>query len=318
MKRYSNTIFYFEKGQIKKWSEEFLGSHSNERIIDKILNLAKINLTIETPFADGNFRDFRVHAVGKPLAKCKQVTLRKLNSGQLIDFQSLPGFKNSTDLLIELVQKKSNILIVGPTGSGKTSLLNWLISKVQSNERVAVLEETSEILLPNSTSYKLLTRISNSSRMESFELRELVRQSLRMRPQRIVLGEMRDSEAKDFLLALSTGHQGCMATMHANSAREALIRLEMLIQLGAPKWATASISKLISLALDFIIVIENHPSTGRYIKEIAKVDGIDNGGVLIHSTKPSLERSKIKGGPSSAPFPFHSPAGSLPSTDRYI
>ncbi|MEO0335064.1 MAG: CpaF/VirB11 family protein, partial [Pseudomonadota bacterium] len=179
-----------------------------------------------------------------------------------------------------LVNNLASCLIVGPTGSGKTTLLNAILQKVPAKERIVILEDTDELASPHENSVKLLTRIDDSSQLRNFDLGDLLRESLRMRPDRIVVGEVRGQEAKELLLALSTGHSGFFGTLHASSAQEALWRLEMLVQMGAPQWAKETIRRLIFSALHEILVVKRESGI-RKIIEIKKLSGLESNGILL-------------------------------------
>ena len=143
-----------------------------------------------------------------------------------------------------------------------------------------MIEDTEELHLPNQASTKLLSRPQLSAQLPAVDLGELVKQSLRMRPQRLVVGEVRGAEAKDLLMALATGHQGSWGTLHAVDARQALLRLEMLIQLGAPQWSLPAIRQLLHLSVDAIVVcgIANEK---RQLEGIFKVASLESFGFLL-------------------------------------
>jgi pilus assembly protein CpaF len=146
--------------------------------------------------------------------------------------------------------------LIGPTGSGKTAVLNACLAEISKDERVVILEDTDELRCANPLSTKLLSRWDSQKILSEVTLSDLVRLSLRLRPDRLVMGEVRGPEAKDLLMALSTGHRGSLATLHAETAQQALLRLEMLIQLGAPQWSLQAVRQLIHLSLDVIVVLK--------------------------------------------------------------
>jgi pilus assembly protein CpaF len=145
---------------------------------------------------------------------------------------------------------------------------------------VVILEDTDELPRPNSASTKLLTRSLASAELPEITLADLLRQSLRMRPFRIVMGEVRGAEAKDLILALATGHSGSLGTLHASEARQALLRLEMLIQLGAPQWSVQAIRQLIQLSVDVLVVCGNRDGH-RCLEGIFRVAALESFGFLL-------------------------------------
>ena len=152
---------------------------------------------------------------------------------------------------------------------------------MRSNERVILIEDTQELALPNSASTRLLTRKDAQGVLPIIDQMELVKQSLRMRPDRIVMGEIRGAEAKDLLMALSTGHSGSFATLHATDPQQALLRLEMLIQLGASFWSLEAIRNLIFLSLQNVIVVGRSPSGVRVLKGIYVLSSRETSGILV-------------------------------------
>ena len=183
-------------------------------------------------------------------------------------------------MLRDLIVKQKNILFIGPTGSGKTTVLGACLRELQENERAVIIEDTDELARPNSSSAKLLTRPAQSAALPEVTLTDLVRQSLRMRPQRLVMGEVRGAEAKDLLLALATGHSGSLGTVHAADPRQALLRLEMLVQLGAPQWNVQAIRQLIQLSVDYLVVCGNADGKRR-LDGIYKVAALESFGFLL-------------------------------------
>ena len=206
-----------------------------------------------------NLTVFRAHVVAPPISPVEIVTLRC----HLQEVVRLKQYKENNiindqqmEWLEKLIHERKNLLLIGSTGSGKTTLLNSLIQAIGNKHRLVILEDTPEIVPANSLSTKLLTRDKVHNSNQEISLQELVRQSLRMRPDRLVLGEVRGAEAKDLLMALATGHPGSLGTIHAETAPQALYRLEMLIQMGAPQWSVTAIRQLIQMSLSHLVVIK--------------------------------------------------------------
>ncbi|RYZ78974.1 MAG: CpaF family protein, partial [Proteobacteria bacterium] len=169
-----------------------------------------------------------------------------------------------------------------------TSLINALLQTIPSNERAVVIEDTPEIELPNTSSMKLITREDPQGILKSIDQGQLLKHSLRLRPDRIVMGEIRGGEAKDLLMALATGHGGSFGTLHASDARQALIRLEMLIQMGAPQWNLPAVRRLIHLSLDYILVVEKNAEGKRQFQGIYKICSLEENGFLIEKVQGAL------------------------------
>ena len=253
-------IWYEKQGQLHKHTECFLSELTYNNFISRLCMEAKKEITLDTPFTDGSWRNFRLHIIAPPLTENNtHLTLRRqskvvwsierLEQAQFISAEQ-------AQWLNEQIKNKKNLLIIGCTGSGKTSLINGCLQKVAKNERVLCIEDTSELVCPNEASSKLLTRTDTRKQLTNYDQNDLLRQTLRMRPDRLVLGEIRGEEAKDFLLLLSTGHRGSLSSLHASSAREALWRLEMLVQMATPQWSLNTIRRLIALSLHYIVFVE--------------------------------------------------------------
>jgi pilus assembly protein CpaF len=167
-------------------------------------------------------------------------------------------------------------------------VLNSLLDLLPENERVVVIEDSSEIALSNKASMKLLTREDPHGILPAIDQTQLVKRSLRLRPDRIVMGEVRGSEAKDFLMAMATGHSGSFGTLHAQDANQALIRLEMLIQMGAPQWSLTAIRRLIQLSLDYIIITGRATTGERQLKGVYRLCSLEDQGFLVEQVDPYL------------------------------
>jgi pilus assembly protein CpaF len=179
------------------------------------------------------------------------------------------------------VEQRKNFLIVGGTGTGKTSLINALLHTCSDNERALVIEDTAEIELPNLSSMKLLTRQDPQGILKPIDQGQLLCHALRLRPDRIVVGEIRGAEAKDLLMALATGHSGSFGSLHASDARQALIRLEMLIQMGAPQWSLSAVRRLIQLSLDYVLLVGKSANGERQFQGVFKICSLEETGFLI-------------------------------------
>ena len=266
----------------------FLSEFTYRNFLQRLCQQSGQNPTLNFPFANASWNGFRVHTALSPIASHTCLCLRR-HPPSPWTFKKLEavGWCSQAEaaILQSLVADRANFLIVGPTGSGKTSVLNSCLQEVQVDERVLLLEDTSELTLPNSISTKLLTRHDPQTVLRDVELAELVKQSLRMRPDRIVLGEIRGGEARDLLMAFATGHRGCMGTLHADSARQALIRLEMLVQVGAAQWCLKAVRQLIFLSLQAIVVVGKSKTGERRLEGIYRLASLEELGFLLESVR---------------------------------
>ena len=278
-----NNIWAEKDGFIYEHEDNFMSKTSFNNCMNRIYHECNIDPSVDNPFITTKWKGFRMHVVRQSLVSGEtQVTLRRTSSSSFdLTYLGQSGFaeKKEIDLIVDLFHKKNNILIIGETSSGKTTFLSAMLNLCSSNERVLILEDACEITKPNNVSAKLLTR--SNPNLTPVSLNDLIFESLRMRPDRIILGELRGKEAKDYLLALSTGHKGCLCTLHASSAREALIRLEFLVQLGASSWSILSIRRLISLSIDYIIMVGRGKSGKRRLISIDKLSTFEGDQILL-------------------------------------
>ena len=277
-------IWVESAGKFWRHDDQFLTETTFKNFVDRLCAEASVKIDLSQPFTDGRWRDFRLHLGCAPLTHCNyHISLRRLpaNPWTLAKLEGAgwaapPRIK----LLRGLIQQQKNILFIGPTGCGKTTVLGACLRELEENDRVVIIEDTDELPRPNSSSAKLLTRPAQSESLHEINLTDLVRQSLRMRPKRLVMGEVRGAEAKDLLLALATGHTGSLGTLHASEPRQALLRLEMLVQLGAPQWNVQAIRQLIQLSVDYLVVCGNVDGK-RCLEGIYKVAALESFGFLL-------------------------------------
>ncbi len=250
------TIWVETKDRFYQLEDRFYSDLTFNNFIHRVCEEANVQTNFQMPFANGLWRGFRVHLASPPVAAKHTLTLRKVRSDafSLEDLQQ-KGWCTREQLaqIQTLVAEKKNCLVVGNTGSGKTTLLNALVHEA-ATDRCIFIEDTPELLCANSASVKLLTRFDSQGILPEITQSDLVKQSLRMRPDRLIIGETRGAEAKDLLMALATGHKGSMTSLHAFTPSEALLRLEMLIQMGAPQWSLEAIRRLIQLTIDCLII----------------------------------------------------------------
>ena len=281
-----NHIFYEEKGKLHSLQDTFLSDLTFHNFIHRILEETGVVLGLKQPFADGNWRGWRLHIARQPVVNVDfHLSLRRHPNNpwtfsRLKDQGWAP--EKAIHLIETILKEKNNILIVGPTSSGKTSVLNACLQCLPPDERIITIEDSSELMLPNHASTKLLTRTNSNSPNTLFNIdqSELVRQSLRMRPDRIIMGEARGTEAKDLLMALATGHSGSLGTIHAKDHKQALWRLEMLVQMGAPSWDTHTIRQMIILSIEYLIVLGRYRGE-RKLMGIHKLSGVEKTGFLF-------------------------------------
>ncbi len=281
-----DNIWIEKNGMLQKHQEPFLSLMSFRHFLNRIYFDINSEPTISQPFLNANWRGFRLHIGLENVCSSKtHVSLRRISNSNW-SLAQLVKYKWAEQTQVEFLKKiylieRKNILIVGPTGTGKTTVLSALLAEIEEADRTIIIEDTDEIRIPNSSSLKLLTNTFSANFPQNFNIADLIKESLRMRPNRIVVGEIRSEEAKDLILALSTGHSGGLCTLHAATAREALLRLEMLVQLGAPNWTTDSIRRLLSLALHYIVVVEKKESGERKLKSIHELGTNEINGITM-------------------------------------
>lgn len=277
-------IFVEQKGRLRKLDDKFQSAEKLADIIQRIVSTAGREVNTANPIVDTRLSNgSRVNVVMPPIAlNGPVVTIRKFSSepmtmAKLIQYGSLtPAISN---LLKELVESKYNIFISGGTGSGKTTFLNALSNYIPSDERVITIEDSAELQIVNIPNLvRLETRNANSSGVGAITIRDLIKSALRMRPERIVVGEVRGAEALDMLQAMNTGHDGSLSTGHANSASDMLSRLETMVITGAEGMPLEAIRQQIASAVDIIVHLSRMRDKSRKTLEICELDGLDERG----------------------------------------
>lgn len=281
-------IYYEKDGKIYK--AEDLRFRDNEHVftvMQKIVGPLGRRIDESSPMVDARLPDgSRVNAVIPPLAidgPC--LTIRKfgkrMTPEDYIERGSLD--RNCLDFLSKCVQAKVNILITGGTGTGKTTFLNMLSSFIPEDERIVTIEDSAELYLQQPHVVRLESRPPNVEGKGAVTIRDLVRNSLRMRPDRIIVGEARGAEALDLIQAMNTGHEGSLATIHANSPQDAINRLAVMIMMADEKLPLNAIREQIGSSLDLIVHIARMRDGSRKVVEIAEVGRAENGEVPVNS-----------------------------------
>lgn len=281
-------IFIEQNGCVKKLDKKFESERRLEDIIQRIVGLAGREVNQANPIVDTRLPDgSRVNVVLPPIARCgPTVTIRKFSKNpmtieQLIKYGSIT--QEIADKLELLVKSKYNIFISGGTGSGKTTFLNALSNYVPKDERVITIEDSAELQIVNIANLvSLETRNANTSGQGQITIRDLIKSSLRMRPERIIVGEVRGGEALDMLQAMNTGHDGSLSTGHANSTKDMLSRLETMVLQGADGLPLEAIRQQIASAVDIIIHLSRLRDHSRKTMEITEVVGYKNGEIQLN------------------------------------
>ena len=273
-------VYIEKKGCIYLTDIRFNDDEHLLKIIDKIVSRVGRRIDESSPMADARLPDgSRVNAIIHPLALDGPVlTIRRF---AVVPLQMADIIQNNTltpqmaELLSALVKVKCNILISGGTGTGKTTLLNILSGFIPQSERIVTLEDTAELQLQQDHVVRLETRPPNIEGKGEVTMRALVKNALRMRPDRIVLGEVRSTEVIDMLQAMNTGHEGSLTTIHANSSRDALARLENLMGMAGITMPGKAMRQLIASSLHFIVQITRLEDGKRKVTSIQEITGME-------------------------------------------
>ena len=275
-----DSIYIERKGRLQKTDVRFRNTEHLMHIIDRIVTAVGRRVDESSPMVDARLADgSRVNVIIPPLSLIGPcVTIRKfskdvLTVDKMIEFGSFD--QRMAEFLEDCVKGRLNIVVSGGTGSGKTTLLNVLSSYVPATERIVTLEDSAELQLKQDHVVTLETRPPNIEGEGEVTMRDLVRNALRMRPDRIIVGECRTGEALDMLQAMNTGHDGSMTTAHANSARDALSRLEMMGLMSGMELPLRAIRSQIASAVDIIVQIARLRDGSRKIINIAEVTGME-------------------------------------------
>jgi pilus assembly protein CpaF len=274
------TVYVERLGRLEATGVQFQDTKHLVRIINKIVSAVGRRVDESQPMVDARLADgSRVNAIIPPLAvDGPLVSIRKfakvpIHMNRLVELGSVT--KEMADLLQGIVKARRNVLISGGTGSGKTTLLNALSAFIDADERIITIEDSAELQLQQPHVGRLETRPSNIEGRGEVSQRDLVRNALRMRPDRIIVGEVRAGEAFDMLQAMNTGHDGSMTTVHANTARDALSRIEQMIGMAGLELSPRSIRQQIASAINVVVQAERMDDGRRRIVSIVEIVGME-------------------------------------------
>jgi pilus assembly protein CpaF len=273
-------IYIERRGKLEPTNVRFKDDEHLMRVIERIVSSVGRRIDESSPMVDARLQDgSRVNAIIPPLAiDGPVVSIRRFGSdplkmSTLIDFKALT--KDIADMLQMVVTARLNVLISGGTGAGKTTLLNALSAYIPENERIVTIEDSAELQLQQPHTVRLETRPPNIEGRGEVTQRDLVRNALRMRPDRIVIGEVRGGEAIDMLQAMNTGHDGSLTTIHANTPRDALSRLETMIQMTGMRLSDRAMRQQIASALNLVVQVARLSDGSRRVTSISEITGME-------------------------------------------
>jgi pilus assembly protein CpaF len=273
-------IYIERDGKLIETDTRFMSRQHLRRVIDRIVAQVGRRIDESSPMVDARLPDgSRVNAIIPPLAVDGPVLTIRLFAKDPFQMEDLVALGTTTPLVAELlwaaVSGKLNIIVSGGTGTGKTTLLNVISSFIPSGERIVTIEDAVELQLHQRHVIRLESRPPNVEHRGEVTIRDLVRNALRMRPDRIIVGEARGGEALDMLQAMNTGHEGSMSTIHANSPRDALARLETMMLMAGVDLPSRAIREQVSSALDLIIHLSRMRDGSRRITQVTEVVGLE-------------------------------------------
>lgn len=296
-------IYIERQGKCELSPYRFSSESALLAVIDRIVSPLGRRIDDSSPMVDARLKDgSRVNAVISPIAiggpclTIRKFSKKRLDLEDLLHFQALSPAMSA--FLKAAVQHKKNILVAGGTGSGKTTLLNILSNYIPCSERIITIEDAAELQLQEGNVVSLEARPINSEGKGLVTIRDLVRNALRMRPDRMVVGECRGAEAFDMLAAMNTGHEGSLTTLHANSPRDALARLETLILMAGMDLPLGAVREHIASGIQIIVQQARLNNGRRIISSISEITGIESGRIQtqnLFSFEPQQQRFKAAG-----------------------
>jgi pilus assembly protein CpaF len=311
----SSEIYIERGGRIEKSAVIFTSDKAVLAAIERIVAPLGRRIDESSPMVDARLSDgSRVNAVIPPVAlrgpslSIRKFSKRKLSGDDLLQFGSIN--EPMLEFLQVAVRERKNIVVTGGTGSGKTTLLNILSNFIPDEERIVTIEDAAELKLSQPNLVSMEARPANLEGKGLITIRDLVRNALRMRPDRIVVGECRGGEALDMLQAMNTGHEGSLTTAHANSPRDALSRLEVMVLMSSMDLPMTVVREQISSAIDLIIHQRRFPCGSRKITHVSEITGIESG--TIQTQDLFVFRARDQGGPGGKVRGEFSATGAVP------
>jgi pilus assembly protein CpaF len=290
------TVFIEREGLLERVKTEFQDERHLMRIIQKIVSAVGRRIDESSPFVDARLGDgSRVNAIVAPLAvdgsllSIRKFAKKRIGIDRLIELGSVP--EPMAEVMRAIVRARRNVLISGGTGSGKTTLLNAMSSFIDERERIVTIEDSAELQLQQEHVARLETRPPNIEGKGEITQRDLVKNALRMRPDRIIVGEVRAGEAFDMLQAMNTGHDGSMTTVHANTARDALSRIEQMIGMSGIDMSARSARAQIASAINVVIQVGRLSDGRRRVLSLSELIGMEGDTI----TMQEIYRFKVSG-----------------------
>lgn len=296
-----NSVYVERNGKLEKVDVTFSSDSHLLNVIDRIVSSVGRRIDESSPMVDARLQDgSRVNAIIPPLAvdgpllSIRRFSIGRLSVDALIEKATLTA--PIAELLEAIVQGRLNVLISGGTGSGKTTLLNVLSGFVPHDERIVTIEDSAELQLQQPHVARLETRPPNIESKGEVNQRDLVRNSLRMRPDRIIVGEVRGAEALDMLQAMNTGHDGSMTTLHANSPRDALTRIENMVSMASASMPMKAIRTQVASAIDVVLQVERQEDGTRRLVSVQEINGMEGEVITMSELFTFRRRGKDENG----------------------
>ena len=310
----AKSVYIERYGKLEKTPITFKDDEHLLKVIDKIVTSVGRRIDESSPLVDARLKDgSRVNAIIPPLAidgpslSIRRFTKDKMKMDDLVEIGSIS--QAMAEVFTNIVKARLNILISGGTGSGKTTMLNALSNNIPSSERIVTIEDSAELQLQMDHLVRLETRPANIEGKGEVSQRDLVRNALRMRPDRIVIGEVRGEEAFDMLQAMNTGHDGSLTTIHANSPRDALARVENMVTMAGFDLPIKTIRTQIASAINVVIQLERLEDGRRRVTNVAEINSME-GDIITMSEIFKFERKGVD--EHGNVLGRHSPTGIVP------